>query len=120
MFLMDPGLSDWGFRVGSATSSHQVSVYSMRTVLARFASTNDFRFICKIDIEGGEAELFKKDFDWMTAFPLIIIELHDWLLPGERTSRNFLRAVAEFNFDFVYRSENVFCFNNELLRSLNS
>ena len=70
-------------------------------------------FICKIDIEGGEANLFKCNYSWLERFPLVIIELHDWLLPGESNSRNFLKAALEF--DFVYRDENLFCFNNALL-----
>ena len=73
-------------------------------------------FICKIDIEGGEANLFRCNYAWLERFPLVIIELHDWLLPGEGNSRNFLKAALEFDFDFVYRGENLFCFNNALLK----
>jgi len=72
-------------------------------------------FIFKIDIEGGESELFKERTTWMQRFPLIIIELHDWLFPGTSNSRNFLREVSNMNVDFVFRGENVFCFNNDLL-----
>jgi hypothetical protein len=38
------------------------------------------------------------------------------LLPGEGNSRNFFKAALEFDFDFVYRGENLFCFNNALLK----
>ena len=37
--------------------------------------------LIKIDIEGGESELFEKNIEWIEKFPLIIIELHDWMLP---------------------------------------
>jgi len=52
---------------------------------------------------------------WLVKFPVIIIELHDWLFPGKANSRNFFRAISDLNFDFVYRGENIFCFNNTLL-----
>ena len=71
--------------------------------------------MCKIDIEGGEADLFSNNDAWVDRFPLIVIELHDWLLPGTGSSRNFLRAIAGRNFDVVFRGENLFCFNNDLL-----
>jgi FkbM family methyltransferase len=69
-------------------------------------------FAIKIDIEGAEAELFSGNNDWVDEFPLIMIELHDWLFPGEGTSRPFLRAIAEKDRDFVYLDENVFSIRN--------
>ena len=110
-FLSDPGLSDWGFRTGD-TGEYEVDVVSVDQLFEEKAAP----FICKIDIEGGEANLFKRNYSWLERFPLVIIELHDWLLPGEGNSRNFLKAALEFDFDFVYRGENLFCFNNSLLK----
>jgi len=73
--------------------------------------------IFKIDIEGGEDNLFSADTSWMGRFPLIIIELHDWMLPFSGNSRNFIRAVAQGEFDMVYKGENIFLFNREILSS---
>jgi FkbM family methyltransferase len=112
--LFDPGLSDWGFRVGP-TGSCAVTVFTVDEILDDPANVHHFPFICKIDIEGGEAALFEKNTEWLDRFPLVIIELHDWLLPGQGNSRNFLKALAVRDFDFVYRGENSFCFNNRLL-----
>jgi hypothetical protein len=50
--------------------------------------------------------------------PIVIVELHDWMLPGQAVARNFLRAISVLDFDFVHVGENVFCFNNELLRAV--
>ena len=69
-------------------------------------------FLAKIDIEGAEADLFSRDTDWIDQFPLIIVELHDWLLPKQGTSRNFLRCIAARNRDFVYLGENIFSIRN--------
>lgn len=115
-FLQDPGLSDWGFRV-SDHGLYEVKIISIPQILDDFPPQKYSPLIVKIDIEGGEKELFSTDFGWLERIPLLIIELHDWMLPGEANSRNFLKAISSFDFDFVYRSENVFCFNNALLKS---
>src|SRR6266850_1535342 len=114
-FLLDPGLSDWGFRTGDK-GEYEVDVVTVDQLFDTLDEDKAAPFICKIDIEGGEANLFKRNYSWLARFPLVIIELHDWLLPGEGNSRNFLKAALEFDFDFVYRGENLFCFNNALLK----
>jgi FkbM family methyltransferase len=116
-FLSDPGHSDWGFRVG-ASGAVPVAVVSVPEILAETDAQQLFPLVCKIDIEGGEAALFAKNTEWLDRFAMVTIELHDWLLPGEGNSRNFLRAIASNDFDFLYRGENVFAFNNRLLRGI--
>jgi FkbM family methyltransferase len=113
-FLSDPGHSDWGFRVGES-GTVPVAVVSVREILAEAEAARLFPLICKIDIEGGEAALFAKNTEWVDRFALIVIELHDWLFPGDGNSRNFLRALASYDFDVLFRGENVFAFNNRLL-----
>jgi len=114
-FLEDPGLSDCGFRV-SDRGLYEVKVVSIPRILEDFPPKKFSLLIVKIDIEGGEKELFSQNFGWLQQVPLLIIELHDWMLPGEANSRNFLKAISSYDFDFVYFRENVFCFNNALLR----
>jgi hypothetical protein len=88
---------------------------TMDKVLAQFPSPAHAPLIAKFDIETGERELFAEDHAWLTRFPRVIIELHDWALPGQRISRNFLRAITSYDFDFMYAGENILCFNNALL-----
>jgi FkbM family methyltransferase len=106
-FLSDPGLSDWGFRV-SDQGLYEVRDYPIDTYAP---------VILKIDIEGGEKDLFSGDVSWLAVMPIVIIELHDWMLPGEAIARNFLRAISALDFDFIHVGENTFCFNNTLLSS---
>jgi len=113
-FLNDPGRGDWSFRL-DAQGEYPVPVFAASAIVADATARGDVPFIFKIDIEGGEADLFREDTAWVQAFPLLIIELHDWRYPGTANSRNFLRVIATFNFDVVLRGENVFCFNNDLL-----
>lgn len=69
-------------------------------------------FIIKIDIEGFESNLFEENTDWVATFPLLIIELHDWMLCGQASARPFLKVIADHNRDFVHLSENVFSIRN--------
>lgn len=74
--------------------------------------SNTELFMVKIDIEGFERDLFVKNTGWLTDCYLLIIELHDWMLPRSASSNSFLRAVSLESRDFVFRRENVFSISN--------
>ncbi|WP_170263354.1 FkbM family methyltransferase [Blastochloris sulfoviridis] len=112
--MSDPGTGNWGLRVEHAEDG-DIPIVSMRTVLETYDSAKYTPFIIKVDIEGFERDLFAQDTDWMDDVPLLVIELHDWLLPGQATSNNFLREVAKRRRDVNFNSENVFCVSNTLL-----
>jgi FkbM family methyltransferase len=114
IFLQDPGQSDWGFRTGDS-GAYSVPVYSPNDILADYAEERFRPLLFKIDIEGFEKDLFSDHLQWLDRFPMIVIELHDWMLPGTGSSRAFLKAIAAHDFDFLHVGENVFCFNNRLL-----
>jgi len=60
------------------------------TMANAFARVRDgIPFIAKIDIEGFESDLFADNTEWLNEVYMVAIEPHDWLLPGERTSRAF-------------------------------
>lgn len=65
-------------------------------------------FLVKIDIEGFEEDLFSSNLQWLKSLPLLVIELHDWMLPGQARSQNFLKAVSKYPRDFVYIHDNVY------------
>ena len=121
--LEDPGRSDWGFMTrpivdsSSLKNTKKVKSISPSSILDHSSTRNTNPLILKIDIEGGEDDLFAGDTGWLNKFPLIIIELHDWMLPFSGSSRNFIKAVAQHDFDFVHRGENIFLFNRQLLGS---
>jgi FkbM family methyltransferase len=116
-FLSDPGRSDWGFQVTDSDQGlYEVAAVSVPQILRDYPSSAYAPAIVKIDIEGSEKDLFSGEIGWLKTVPLLIIELHDWMLPGEAAARNFLRAISTFDFDFVHVGENAFCFNNALLK----
>ncbi|MCW1383968.1 FkbM family methyltransferase [Novosphingobium sp. KCTC 2891] len=65
-------------------------------------------FLCKLDIEGFEEDLFARNLDWIERFPVVVIEPHDWLMPGRGTSLPFQKAMAARNYELVIRNENLF------------
>ena len=115
--LEDPGLSDWGFRTRPAPQGAKKVVKSISpaTILADPRLAGLTPLIFKIDIEGAESDLFSGETSWMGRFPLIIIELHDWLLPFSGSSRSFFNAIVRYDFDFLHRGENVFLFSRPIL-----
>ena len=85
---------------------------SIPSLLAAAQVKDPQPFIVKIDIEGFEQTLFAENTDWIALFDLLIIELHDWLFPGQATSQSFLQAIAREKRDFLFFSENVFSIRN--------
>tara|TARA_B100000242_G_scaffold291268_1_gene264255 strand:- start:2490 stop:3311 length:822 start_codon:yes stop_codon:yes gene_type:complete len=51
-------------------------------------------FIIKIDIEGAEYDLFKKNVQWLNKFEIVIIEIHDWMMPNKAISSNFISSLS--------------------------
>ena len=62
-------------------------------------------FICNIDIEGFEKDLFAANTEWIDRFALVIIEPHDWREPGAMISRNFQREMAARPFEIYPRRD---------------
>jgi hypothetical protein len=71
------------------------------------ASGGDTPFIVKIDIEGFEKDLFASNTAWIERCYAVIIEPHDWMLPGEMSSRTFQQAMAQHPFELYMRGENI-------------
>ncbi len=69
-------------------------------------------FIVKLDIEGSQAALFRDNTRWVENVHLITLELDDWLMPWEGTSRNFFRCVSQLPFEYLFREESIFCFRD--------
>ena len=54
-------------------------------------------FLIKIDIEGHEKKLFESNYEWLDSFKVVIIEIHDWMLPNKSNSLNFLSALVSIS-----------------------
>jgi FkbM family methyltransferase len=112
--IIDPGLGNNGYRISCAEDG-ATEIVSINGLLEQFGPQAYRPFIVKIDIEGFESELFSKNLEWIDKFPLLVIELHDWMLPRSANANNFLKAIAPLERDFVYHGENVFSISNTLI-----
>ncbi len=93
-----------------------IPFYSIDTIIDDQKQQGHVPFIIKIDIEGHESFLFEKNTNWVENFPLLIIELHDWMLPKKANSRNFLSVISKYDRDFVHHGENIFSISNEVIK----
>lgn len=69
--------------------------------------------VVKLDIEGAQAHVFSSNTDWVGRSTLITLELDDWLLPWQGTSRNFFSCLSQYPFDYLLGGESIFCFRDE-------
>lgn len=105
--LVDPGYGHWGYQTKEAVGG-QWKREAMNRVVSEKIVAGYVPFIVKIDIEGGEADLFESCTEWVDAFELLVIELHDWMLPGTANSFNFVKRIGQSKRDFFHAGENIF------------
>lgn len=109
--VLNPSEGEWGYRTHTLdkdeTGVDAIPSITVRDILDEFSAAFT-PFIVKLDIEGAEKDVFSYDTGWIDQVPLIIVEPHDWMLPGERSFAPFLEAIAFSNRDFVIRGENIF------------
>ncbi len=108
--IVDPGMSTDAYRTEIADEG-DVRMVGIADLL-RDEAPSAVPFVVKIDIEGFESNLFAKNTGWIDDFAVLVIELHDWMLPRQSNSRNFLRAVSRYDRDFVHINENSFSIKN--------
>jgi FkbM family methyltransferase len=110
--IIDSSVNSNSFKVEeNIFNTDQIDMLTIKDIINKY--DNDHTpFIVKIDIEGFEKDLFKSSTDWVSLFQLLIIELHDWMLPKEANSANFLKVIARENRDFIFHNENIFSIRN--------
>jgi len=91
----------WGVQT---TRGGDVPVLTVADLLS--AVTDPQLLIAKIDIEGFEADLFSEATEWIDQATALIIEPHDWMLPGRRSSAAFRSAVGP-EFEMLISGENL-------------
>jgi FkbM family methyltransferase len=104
---------EWGFqtrKINTKNAKKIVQTYTIPELMKRF--NLEKIDLLKIDIEGAEKELFSKDCKkWLDKTKIIIIELHDWMIPN--SSKNFYEAIKKYNFKISKSGENLVLIKNE-------
>jgi FkbM family methyltransferase len=112
--VVDPGGGAWAFRTEKSQVGDRVPCVTMNALQDEFGAADLYPFLAKIDIEGGEQDVFASNTGWVVRTPLIVTELHDWLFPKQGTALPFLRCISKLDRDFVYIGEDVFSIANDL------
>jgi FkbM family methyltransferase len=105
--LTDPGHGTLAYRTIPTADKAEVKMLSLSTLLASKPSTAYVPFLLKLDIEGAEKNLFDGDCSVIDQFPSIVMEPHDWILPGQLTSRGFFRFHAAAGRELIVNHENI-------------
>jgi FkbM family methyltransferase len=108
--IEDAAVDANAFQVARVDAGEGIAVRTIPDIFAE--QDNAELFIVKVDIEGFERDLFSSNIGWIAACDVLIVELHDWMLPGQASSGNFLRAVSAYDRDFLFKGESVFSIRN--------
>lgn len=109
LMLVNPSGASWAVQTERCAEGGDVRICTVQELSA--SVPHGRLFIVKIDIEGFESDLFSANTSWIDDTMVIVIEPHDWLLPGQKSSRSFQKALAERDFDLVLSGENLIYFN---------
>lgn len=101
---LSEGSESWAFQT-KREESGGVDIVTISDLVA--ATPNSQAFIIKIDIEGFEADLFSANLGWLDQAEVVIVEPHDWMLPGQGTSRTMQVAMGTRPFEMLLSGENV-------------
>lgn len=88
----------------------EVKGYSIATLVSMACGNSDCLLLAKIDIEGFENELFSSNTDWVHDAHAIIVEPHDWMIPGKATTNNLLQTISVKPRDFLVHGEHILSF----------
>lgn len=108
--ISNEGADPNAFRTCRGSDSDGIKVVTIGDLIDQESDTQPF--IVKIDIEGFESDLFSGNTEWLRRVPIVVIETHDWMLPKEANSQNFLKAISQEDRDFIHRGENIFSIAN--------
>jgi len=110
--IVNPESGSAAFRV-EPTAENTREGFRAYTIdeICKMAGVNS-PLIVKIDIEGAQKNLFQSNADWLRNTHLIMLELDDWLMPWQGTSRPFFSCISQYPFDYLITGETLFCFRD--------
>jgi FkbM family methyltransferase len=113
--VSNPGAAKWAFQTEITNDGSGIPCVTISQIYEQECGPGKaFPFIVKIDIEGAEADVFARNVGWLAKTPIVIIELHDWLMPKSGSSAGFFRCIAGEPRDIITLGENVFAIAHSL------
>ena len=112
--LSNPEDKSWAVRTERAEAG---GVEIVTIAQAKAAGGSGPLLLAKIDIEGFESDLFAEGLAWLDEADVVYIELHDWMLPGQGSSRTTRQALMHRDGDFLLAGENLIFVSDRVLAS---
>lgn len=111
--IVNPKSAPTTFRVEEVEQATEgdMRAYTIPEIL-ELAGPESVPLLVKIDIEGAQKQLFSSNTDWVARTHLIAIELDDWLMPWQGTSRRLFACLSRLPFDYLLQGETLFCFQD--------
>lgn len=103
--IVDPNAEKFAYRVEEVATPGPQTVEALTIAMLMRRHGARRNLIVKVDIEGGELALFRSNTDWLDQTHLLIAETHDWLFPGQGTSRTLFQALAGRKFEVIQKGE---------------
>jgi FkbM family methyltransferase len=110
--IVDKGVGHNAFTVTevAAPTPDSLQAYSIADIMALHQQTQVD--IVKLDIEGAEKQVLAEGYEsWLPRTRLLIVELHDRMVPG--CSKALFSAICQYDFRLELRGENLFFYNNK-------
>lgn len=102
--ITNPQAQKWGFQVAEPDDHQPGTIVALGIADVLQKIGEDHVDLLKLDIEGSEKDLFASNTEsWLSRVPTILIELHDWMLPG--CSESVYRATDPYGFQRSQRGE---------------
>jgi len=102
----------WARRVLDAGSTPSVTLESLTATVPHSRP-----FLLKMDVEGSERDIFESSGETVKKFPCVMIEPHDWMLPGTGSLVPLFEAVREKEMDTLIVGENLMLIDSDLVRN---
>lgn len=104
LFLQNEDAEPWAYQFASdKKSGEKVSAHSVSSLMKEHEISHID--LLKLDIEGAERELFSENTEWLDSVKTIIVEIHDFIVPGCGTS--VFNTMTRYNYDFYANGEHV-------------
>jgi len=106
-YLSMEGRPSYAYETNYTGDGIPTEIVSLKTILASKPASNYTTFLLKVDIEGAERFLFSSGHALLNQFPVILMEPHDRVFPGEGTSLEFFRFHADARREFSMNSTTI-------------
>jgi FkbM family methyltransferase len=113
--LVNPTKVPWAWQTQESNSGETEAV-SVVQLIAR--QKNARLLMVKVDIEGFETALLRSDTSWVDSVPLLVFEMHDWMMPWSGSGHAFFSVLSRTKRDYLIKGENVFAYSHSLCQAL--